>query len=114
MTKLNKQTTDPKLRQTAVSRSVTKKELNVTVWKDSVSCRSLNKQISIHKHNGGRNEIVFVRMAENQTDLETPSCKFEIIKGKVCITRLALSNKGLEALNIAISHYLQNVSLTDG
>lgn len=103
----------PPFIKTSVGSSVTKKELKVTVWKDSVSCRRLNKQISIHKQNEDRNEIVFVRMAENQTDLETPSCKFETIKDKVCVTRLALSNEGLEALHIAISHYLQNVSLID-
>lgn len=113
MKKDTKLKTNAHLMKTAVSGSVTKKELKVTVWKDSVSCRSLNKQISVHKQNEDRNEIVFVRMAENQTDLETPSCKFETIKDKVCVTRLALSNEGLEALHIAISHYLQNVSLTD-
>jgi hypothetical protein len=99
--------------QMAVSGSVTKKELKVTGWKDAVSCRSLNKQISVHKQGNDRNEIVFVRMAKNKTDLETPSCQFETIKGKVCVTRLALSNEGLEALHIAISQYLQNGCLTD-
>lgn len=85
-----------------------KKELKITNWKNAVSCRSLNKQISVHKQTENRNEIVFVRMAENKKDLEIPSCDFEIIKNKVCVTRIALSNEGLEALYIAISSYLQN------
>ena len=110
---MNKQTQNPQLPQNAVSGSVTKKELKVTEWKNAVSCRSFNKQISVHKQGNNRNEIVFVRIAENKIDLETPSCQFETIKGKVCVTRLALSNEGLEALHIAISQYLQNGCLTD-
>ena len=110
---MEKHTQKSPLVKTAVSGSVTKKELKVTIWKNAVSCRSLNKQILLHKQTEDRNKIVFVRMAENKTDLEIPSCDFEIIKGKVCITRIALSNEGLEALHIAISSFLQNGCLTD-
>lgn len=99
--------------QTAVSGSVTKKEVKVTRWKNAVSCRSHNKQISVEKRATNFNEITFVRMAENKEDLETPSCKFETIKGKVCVTKIAMSNEGLEALHIAITHYFQKGCLTD-
>jgi hypothetical protein len=99
--------------QSCVSGSVEKKEVKVTRWKNAVSCRSHNKKIFVHKQGTNRNEIVFVRMAENKEDLETPSCQFETIKGKVCVTRIAMSNEGLEALHIAITHYLQKGCLTD-
>jgi hypothetical protein len=99
--------------QVAVSGSVIKKEVKVTRWKNAVSCRSLNKQISVHKQGTDINEIVFVRMAENKEDLETPSCQYETIKGKVCVTKITMSNEGLEALHIAITNYLQKGCLTD-
>ena len=99
--------------QMAVSGSVTKKPINVSTFKNAVSCKYLNKKIEVIKQQPNRNEIVIVRMAENKEDLETPSCQFETIKGKVCVTRIAMSNEGLEALHIAISQYLQNGCLTD-
>jgi|TARA_R110000782_G_scaffold268726_1_gene365687 tRNA U34 5-carboxymethylaminomethyl modifying GTPase MnmE/TrmE len=99
--------------QMAVSGSVTKKPINVSTFKNAVSCKYLNRKIEVIKQQPNRNEIVIVRMAENKKDLETPSCQFETIKGKVCVTRIAMSNEGLEALHIAISQYLQNGCLTD-
>lgn len=101
------------LSQTSVSGSVAKKLINITNFKNAVSCKYFNKKIEVIKQQPNRNEIVIVRMAKNKTDLETPSCQFETIKGKLCVTRLALSNEGLEALHIAISEYLQNGCLTD-
>ena len=110
---MNKLNTDTQLPQTIVSGSVTKKPINITTYKDAVSCKYFNKKIEVIKQHPNRNEIVIVRMAENKEDLETPSCQFETVKGKVWVTRIAMSNEGLEALHIAISQYLQNGCLTD-
>lgn len=102
------------LNKTDVSGSVTaKKPITVTSYKNAVSCRYQNKRISIEAQEKNRNEIVIVRMAETKSDLEIPSCQFEVVKGKVCVTRFAFTNEGLEALYIAISQYLQNGHLTD-
>ncbi len=113
MTKLSKNTQVPQCDKATVSGSVTKKPINITNYKDAVSCKCLNKKIEVIKQQPNRNEIVIVRMAENKEDLETPSCQFETIKSKVCVTRITMSNEGLEALHIAISQYLQNGCLTD-
>jgi len=102
------------LDKTTVSGSVTdKKPITVTSYKNAVSCRYKNKRISVEAQEKNRNEIVIVRMAENKEDLENPSCQFETIRDKVCVTRIAMSNEGLEALHIAITHYLQKGCLAD-
>ena len=102
------------LDKTTVSGSVTdKKPITVTYYNNAVSCRYKNKRISVESQEKNRNEIVIFRMAETKSDLEIPSCQFEVVKGKVCVTRFAFTNEGLEALHIAISKYLQNGLLTD-
>ena len=102
------------LNKTDVSGSVTvKNPITVTSYKNAVSCRYQNKRISVEAQEKNRNEIVIVRMAETKSDLEIPSCQFEVVKGKVCVTRIAFTNEGLEALHIAISQYLQDGLLTD-
>ena len=110
---MEKQTKIPQLPQNAVSGSVTKKPITITNYKNAVSCRYQNKRISVEAQEKNRNEIVIVRMAETKADLEIPSCQFDVVKGKVCVTRIAFTNEGLEALHIAISQYLQNGCLTD-
>jgi tRNA U34 5-carboxymethylaminomethyl modifying GTPase MnmE/TrmE len=110
---MEKEKQTPQLPQNAVSSSVTKKPINITNYKDAVSCKYLNRKIEIIKQQPNRNEIVIVRIAENKNDIEIPSCQFEVIKGKVFVTSIAMTNEGLEALHIAISQYLQNGCLTD-
>lgn len=99
--------------KTVVSGLVEKKPITITNYKDAVSCKYLNKKVEVIRRQPNRNEIVIVRMAETKSDLEIPSCDFEVLKGKVCVTRIAFTNEGLEALHIAISQYLQNGCITD-
>ncbi len=86
-----------------------KKELKITNYKDATVGKLPNRRIIISQTNQERNEISFVRMVKSKKDLENQSCNFEVIKDKICITSLGLSNEGLESLHILIGEYLKNV-----
>lgn len=90
-----------------------KKQMVVNIYANGVVCKILNKKTTIQKVAKNRNEMIFVRMAETKEDIEIPSCQFEVVKGKVCVTRIAFSNEGLEALYIAIKKYLEKDIIKD-
>ena len=52
-------------------------------------------------------------MAKTKKDLEIPSCQFETIKDKICVTRLMLTDESLETLHVAIGLYLKGGYLND-
>ena len=108
--------TDPKPQcvQTDVSRSVIKKQVNLHTFNDAISARYTNRRISLHKKEKDKNELSFIRIAEKGENLETPTCIYEVHRGKVLVTKLQMSNEALEVLYVVIGRYLQNISETDG
>lgn len=109
---MNRLKTDAQLLQADVSGSGTKQELKVFHFQDAVKCKLKNRQVIVHRKNK-QNLLRFVRLAENNSDIEVPSCAFNVLKNKVCVTELAISDEALEALHVAIGNYLRNGCLTD-
>jgi len=95
-----------------VSGSVEKKPLRLETYKNAVISRWHNRKISVIRDNK-INHIRLIRIAESKEDLEIPSCAFEVVKGKICVTSLGLTDKGIEALYFAIRQYLHDGYTTD-
>ena len=102
----------PQCVQTDVSKSVIQKQVNLHTYNDAISARYTNRRISLHKKESNKNELSFIRIAEKGEDLETPTCSYEVHRGKVLVTKLQMSNEALEVLHIIIGRYLREVSET--
>lgn len=87
-----------------------KTECTIQKYNDAVTARYFNKKITLHKRKKSFNELTFIRIAEKGEDLETPTCFYEVYRGKVLVTKLGLSNEALEALYVVIGRYLKDIS----
>jgi len=95
-----------------VSGSVDKKPLKITMFKNAVSARYKNKRTSVIRSEK-LNHLRFVRTLEKDEDIKKPTCKYKVLRGKIAITSLCMSDEGLEALHIAIGEYLRGGYITD-
>ena len=65
------------------------------------------------KHSEDINKIVFERIAETNADVTIPSCRWEVIKGKIVLTEICLSDAGVEALHLILKSYLETKKQTN-
>lgn len=82
------------------------KKTKVIKYNNGVCVKTKNKRVIVDRKAVDANLLVFARLTENKRDLEIPSCRFQVIKGKVCTTSLFLSDAGIEALHLVLSEYL--------
>jgi len=85
----------------------------LTTYPNASLIRFKNKRLVVYKHAGDANRIIFERIAETEADVTIPSCRWEVIKGKIVLTEICLSDAGVEALHLILKSYLETKKQTN-
>jgi hypothetical protein len=75
--------------------------------------RFKNRRLVVFKHSEDANRIIFERIAETESDIKIPSCRCQVIKGKIVLTEICLSDAGVEALHLILKSYLETKKQTN-
>jgi hypothetical protein len=85
----------------------------LTNYANASLIRFKNRRLTVFKHSEDINKIVFERIAETDEDINIPASTWRVIKCKIVLTEICLSDAGVEALYLILKSYLENKKQTN-